>query len=159
MIVHPKVVFVENPRTASSYIADILIKDGGERLTPRHGPLAEPSTHVSSFVVVRNPYQRAASAWKYTDEIDQRFPKLVDWMEGSNHPFSYEPQVDLTNNVDFVLKYETLSRDLPVLFDSLGLGHLSLVFNRPGSRKLRKVDKEAVQKSFKKDFTDLKYKV
>ncbi len=157
MIIHDKVVFVENPKTASSYIADLLIEDGGYRQTPRHGFLTE-CTDQPSFVVVRDPYQRAYSAWKYMDSIDKKYSTLGEWLVHSGHPFARSKQRDYIKNVDHVLFFETIYTEFSNLMRTLDVG-VDMDYNPPQIHELTEQDIRTVEELFEEDFLTLGYKM
>lgn len=157
MIIHDKVIFVENPKTASSYIANLLMEDGGVRQTPRHGTLGN-KTDVPSFTVVRDPYQRCYSAWKYMDQIDKRYRSLSEWLVHSGHPFAQIKQSDFIRHVDHVLRFETMYTEFSNLMRTLKV-NVRMDYKPPEVHILTEQDIRTVEELFEEDFVTLGYRM
>lgn len=96
MIVGGNFLFIHIPKTSGSSIAKYLVDRGyGKKHSgasfPEHGALADPNfrmpNHISEktiFSIVRNPYEREFSQWKYHTEkgdlvIKPTFEEWVLW--------------------------------------------------------------------------------
>lgn len=153
MIQTDKLIFVENPRTGSSAIADVLMeKLGGFRLTPRHAPLFDPVEDRVVFTVVRNPVYRWVSMWKYMKESPEQ--SFSDWMNSENPLFQQHNQSYWTQNCDVVLKYEELPTAFNDFMESQGYPDVKLpVHKQTKFEKIPPSYSRLLTKAFPEEFS------
>jgi len=96
MIQTDKFLFVENPRTGTTAVGNVLIEEaGGFMLTPRHGSIKDgnyerdaefKATGRTIFCTVRDPLARMQSLYHYTKGD---YPSVLGYgYQGSPHGFS-----------------------------------------------------------------------
>jgi len=133
MMLHPegRAVFVEIPRTGSTAATVFLRSHGwfqngarGHHPLPmtmlgRHAPISPEARvllraqDVPTFAVVRNPWDRMASAWRIDNGKEgdlERYLKHGRFMHGKLDILRMT-QVSWTYGVEHVLRYETLEHD------------------------------------------------
>ena len=78
MVIGKDYVFIGVPRTASMSIASWLHVDHGGEWYGSHHETVVPAEHAHkfTFAVVRNPYERMASLWRYISTV---FWPNADW--------------------------------------------------------------------------------
>lgn len=72
------------------------------------------------FCVVRNPYERMLSMWKFLDPIaTMTFQEFLEenWADKN----WYKPQIDFVANADLVLRFETLEQDFVQIQEFYGI--------------------------------------
>lgn len=125
-------IFVAVPRTASHSIVQWLESEGPIRVFGGHHSRAVPSNlvHWFTFTVVRNPYARAVSFWKYVMSLRkgevfrrcggrQPFPEFARWLssERPDDPREWANQSHFLAGLrlDRILRYENLEHDFHAL--------------------------------------------
>lgn len=80
------------------------------------------------FAFVRNPFERAVSAWTYYNGRTKRnisFEIFLEKKIGGRH---LVPMVDFINeNIDFIGRFENFSHDVNVVFKKIGIEKYSLL--------------------------------
>lgn len=124
------IIFVANPRTGSSAIADAILAAGGEKLEEDHHALPEREYDFANTLVaftVRNHYdvimsyhrQRARGMTldhfieMITTEEHPRFPHAGLYAHGLDH-------------VNFIIRYESMEADLTNLLSLAGVEYFEL---------------------------------
>jgi hypothetical protein len=164
MIQTDKILFIENPRTASTAIGELLVsycKVG--QITPRHGNVRDnifegndpdmEGSGLKSFTVVRNPYDRMVSFWK---EDHNELP-FAEWFSRKPIALDFIPQVYYAESVDLIIKYENIHEEFNALMDSVGYDITLPVHLRKAPPSLSATDKTLVFDMFKEDFTTFGY--
>jgi len=111
MYVHEgaKLIFLANPRTASTSVAKALMEIGFTQEGKHHSPLECRLDGWTSFTTVRNHWD-AALSWV----LAHNFPMSVDSLERAldNEYISENEMWGIHANADHLLEYSTLYRDL-----------------------------------------------
>ncbi len=137
-----------------------------ERFIERH-----PEVWASAFkwAVVRNPYDRAVSAWRYLEALQtHELEAVLDNPPTKNRspheynhftrPYSAMLEVDGELAVDEVLKFESLDTALPDLFQKIGVPYAGLahVNETPGRKSkvyaMSDAAREKIRQMFRDDF-------
>lgn len=85
-------------------------------------------TNYNLFAVVRNPYNRMVSFWKWETKSHQQFYNLSfeKWLHIINH-WTHRPQYDFiySNHIDInrinLIKFENLQEDFNIACDTIGI--------------------------------------
>jgi len=135
-----KVVFVHNPKCAGSSIKQALgmSTKGADHRIPTHFLHSHTWETYTTFVVVRNPFDRLVSSHTYHTSNSylgsylRKYPFLKELsLEAYFHlmvkePSAIRPQVDYTKHrrssrpIDFVCRFESLHEDLASFFRHIG---------------------------------------
>jgi len=177
MISHKhKAIFIHIPKAAGSSVEDLFIRDLGLSFKNSHSLLIGNSfnenlgprqvTHLTAkefldfsfiskelyesyfkFAIVRNPYDRLFSIFKYR-RFDQIMTfdnfikfKLEKMLKNSSERFFYKPQFEYVYNdnnliVDYVGKLENFEKDIKYITGQLNMNHLPVVHkNKSKNRK------------------------
>ena len=163
MIQTPKFLFVENPRTASTVISQMLMDYCDvSPIVPRHGNLRDnifegndpTELEINTVVVVRNPVDRMVSLW----QMDHNELSFREWMMRGLPEWQFVPQSYYAEGVTTVLKYENLEEEWNALMKDVGY-NLSLPEHTPTKHpSITKTDKDLVYKKFQEDFEAFGYK-
>lgn len=122
-----KLLFVENPKTASTTIGKLLSDYCDvSPITPRHGNLSDNIFEggvvdksvfkVITFVVVRNPVDRMISFW----QEDHNKLTFKEWFNKGIPEWQFKPQTYYVEGVDRVLRYENLEEEFQSLMSEVG---------------------------------------
>ena len=127
MIIHDKLIFVENPKTASTSIRSILERYGGKEHGHQHFGIREfnsiPKKPIRA-VVVRNPFDRMVSGYQYATGGGTDFKSWVmglDWVVAPGVDFKRTPQLHWTCQCNFVIHFEGLQDGISKLFKRIGI--------------------------------------
>jgi len=170
MIVGDNYVFVENPKTASSSCRRGFQAVGGNTMFSKHCTLmADPyPDRPYKIVVVRNPFDRIISMWKYNHE----HMELNDWLKGrawevgTGIDVKRCPQRAWAFRCSVIVKYEELQERWPKLLNTMGLPYtplpvLNVTKGRMGLPHYRDIiDDEAraiIEDRFYPDFEEFGY--
>ena len=142
-----------------------------ERFIEQH---PEVWSKALKWAVVRNPYDRAVSAWRYLEALRMRPleevladpPTKEEALHEYNHfarPYSSMLNVSGVIGVDEVLKFESLDVELPELFDRIGVPFAGLahVNQTPGAKPkgsaISDLARQKIQQMFADDFESFGY--
>lgn len=136
-----KFIFIHNPKAAGTSIKRALglTESGADHRTPTY--LVHPKTWESylSFVVIRNPFDRLVSSYKYhtspeyTGIYYTKYPYLHDLSFQQyfdlmiSEPWVIRPQVDYVEHklskkkADFVCHFENIAQEIKPVFNNLGI--------------------------------------
>ena len=119
------------------------------------------------WAVVRNPYDRAVSAWRYLEALRNRPLEEVladpPTRDGALHEYNHfaRPYSSMLNvsgvlDVDEVLKFESLDVALPALFNKLGVPFVGLahVNQTPGAKPKESAVSDVAREKIRQMFTD-----
>jgi len=127
------------------------------------------------FAIVRDPYHRVISAWRYLELLRDRSiedvlsdpPSASSNRQEFNHfwnPLSEMLSINGALVVNTVLRVETLSIELPTLFDRLGISYPGLPYVNKGPRHEASLNealsikaKDMIKARFKDDFEKFRY--
>ena len=121
------------------------------------------------WAVVRNPYDRVISAWRYLDALralplEQVLanPPSKNGAPSDYHHFTRSFSSMLTRAgelvVDCVIKYEELDSELPTLFENIGVPYVGLAHvnetpgRKPKGQVVSNAGCEKIQQLFRDDF-------
>ena len=110
------IIFIANPRTGSSAIADAILAAGGKKLEADHHALPEePYDMVETLVAftVRNHYDVILSYWQKKAR-GMTLDHFIDMITSEEHPRF--PHAGLyahgMDYVNFIIRYESMEADL-----------------------------------------------
>lgn len=110
------IIFIANPRTGSSAIADAILAAGGEKLEADHHALPEGAYDMAETLVtftVRNHYDVIVSYWqkKARGMTLDHFVEMITSEEHPRFPHAglYAHGLDYVN---FIIRYESMEADL-----------------------------------------------
>lgn len=163
MIQTPDLLFVENPRTASTVISQMLMDYCDVTpIVPRHGSLRDnvfdggdpTELALKTVVVVRNPIDRMVSLW----QMDHNDLSFREWMKRGLPEWQFVPQSYYAEGVSLVLKYENLKEEWDDLMKQTGY-NLTLPEHEPKVHpSITQADKDLVYKMYQEDFETFGYK-
>jgi hypothetical protein len=127
------------------------------------------------FSVVRNPYDKAISAWRFLDDL--KIIPLVDALSNPPQPDNWRSYHHFTRTLtsmltidgklypDFIVKYENLNNDFTTLMVKLGISSFFLPetnktlerTKEDKSSEIDEVSKELIGKMFHDDFVTFGY--
>lgn len=127
------------------------------------------------FSVVRNPYSKVVSAWKFLDDLKEKElkdvlaspPKLESWRNYHHFTRTITSMLLVENKLctDYVIKYENLNEDFKYILEVLGVNNMQLpnVNKTYGKNKnenkhiLDKDVKTQIQNLYHDDFVNFGY--
>jgi hypothetical protein len=124
-------VFVENPKTASTSIRNMLENAGGRKVYQKHRNLSgwdDPErplyrTAATRAVFVRHPLDRMVSGFHHTTGGKQDFAKWLTgdpWMVLPGVDFKRTSQLFWTARCNMVMRFENIEEELETLRERVG---------------------------------------
>jgi len=127
MIVGKDYIFVENPKTASKSVREVLLAAGGVEHGHQHFSIREFDSLQKKrlrAVVVRNPFDRLVSGWHYATKGEGDFNAWVmglDWVVAPGIDFKRTSQLHWTCQCNFVMRFEELQSGVSKLSERIGI--------------------------------------
>jgi hypothetical protein len=123
----PESTFIHIPKTGGQSIRSWMqhnLDISGHTPSGTHPHETGENAIGYRFCVVRNPYERMLSMWKF---LCSNSPMTFqEFLEGKfPDKFWYTPQVDFVANADLVLRFETLEQDFAQIQEFYGYGRPS----------------------------------
>ena len=108
----PESTFIHIPKTGGQSIRKWLVDNSiGQNSTKVHPHNTGKDAVGFKYCVIRDPYQRALSAWLFSSRQNSQY-SFQEFLERQVDPdMWFTKQVDYVKNCDLVLRYETLEED------------------------------------------------
>jgi len=160
-----KIVFIHNPKTGGTSIANWLTKNFKTVRGRLHGNHLEAQHFFPNaelyFGVVRDPWSRLVSWYKHANDI--RTISFKDWL--LKNAFSYQPTLSFQNNLMWarnwytlitpqsnwfnnntkILRFESLNNDFEYIQDLLGCNKSLPVLNSTQQSNINYYDAELIE--------------
>lgn len=166
-----KAVWMKNYKAASSSIVKALQSKGFKAVKSKFKDrdVSFSPTDYFSFMVCRNPYERALSTYKYIEiktphKTNLPFEEFIESNFGEHsyigRHLSKQSEL-LILPMSYICRFETLDKDWEVIMDKLGVGKLPYT-NVTGSGKVwreffNKKRKDLIYSLYKDDFRNFGY--